>query len=81
VSGALLYTRRWKWALERPPAKDWILQGGDFINGDGTGSMSIYGQQFDDENFEVKHESAGLLSMVGGTGHHCPRCLWHSNNR
>lgn len=26
--------------------------------------MSIYGQQFDDENFDVKHESAGLLSMV-----------------
>ena len=45
--------------------KDFMCQGGDFINGDGTGRMCIYGGDvFPDESFAVKHSSSGLLSMV-----------------
>lgn len=43
---------------------DFVVQGGDFINGDGTGSFSIYGASFPDESFDAKHDAAGLLSMA-----------------
>merc|ERR1712093_699315 len=45
--------------------KNFMAQGGDFLNSDGTGSTSIYNNSaFADESFMHKHTSAGLLSMA-----------------
>jgi cyclophilin family peptidyl-prolyl cis-trans isomerase len=45
-----------------------VVQGGDITKNNGTGGVSIYGQDgdgtFADENFKLKHDRPGLVSMA-----------------